>query len=192
MPIAHAVMLESPVGAADHALGPATAPVTLVEYGDFECHYCGRAYPVVKELAGRFGDSLRVVFRHSPRSHANPHAEHAAEAAEAAAAQGKFWEMHDRLFEHQTALGDEDLAAHAAALGLDTARFNADFREHAFASHVHAQAATGAHSVLATPTFFVNGVRFDDTPDLPTLASAIERAARAPGTESGAPKNEPG
>jgi protein-disulfide isomerase len=184
MPHAPVVLLESPVGPSDHALGPATAPVTLVEYGDFECHYCGRAYLVVKELKRRFGDSLRVVFRQTPRSNTHPHAEHAAEAAEAAAAQGKFWDMHDRLFEHQEALRDEDLAAHAAAIGLDAARFAGDFKTHAYASTVHAQEATGAHSVLATPTFFINGVRFDDNPDLPTLQSAIE-SARASATTAG-------
>jgi protein-disulfide isomerase len=170
------VKLESPVGASDHALGPATAPVTLVEYGDFECHYCGRAYPVVKELERRFGGDLRFVFRHTPRSNTHPHAQHAAEAAEAAATQGKFWDMHDRLFEHQDALGDEDLAAHAAAIGLDAARFGEELHTHTHASKVHAQEATGAHSVLATPTFFINGVRFDDSPDLPTLQQAIESA----------------
>ena len=134
-----------------------------VEYGDFECHYCGRAYPVVKELGRRFGDGLRVVFRHTPRLNTHPHAQHAAEAAEAAAAQGKFWEMHDRLFEHQDALGDADLSAHAAAIGLDTGRFENELRTHAHAHRVHDQEATGAHSVLATPTFFINGVRFDET-----------------------------
>lgn len=177
MPNAPVIPLEVPVGATDHTRGSEKAPVTLVEYGDYECHYCGRAYPVVKELGQRFGGRLRLVFRHSPRSNTHPHAQHAAEAAEAAGAQGKFWEMHDCLFEHQNALGDGDLLAHAAALGLDAARFGNDLRTHAFASSVHAQAATGAHSVLATPTFFINGVRFDDNPDLPTLQAAIEAAA---------------
>jgi protein-disulfide isomerase len=155
--------------------------VTLVEYGDFECPYCGRAYPVVKELKRHFGDDLRFAFRHTPRAITHPHAQHAAEAAEAADGQGKFWAMHDQLFEHQGALGDEDLAAHAAAIGLDVKRFNDDLRTHAFASKVHAQEATGAHSVLATPTFFINGVRFDGTPDRPTLEQAIERARQAVG-----------
>jgi protein-disulfide isomerase len=173
------VMLESPVGAGDHAQGPQTAPVTLVEYGDFECPYCGRAYPVVKELKRQFGDDLRFVFRHTPRAVTHPHAQHAAEAAEAAASQGKFWEMHDRLFEHQSALRDEDLAEHASAIGLDATRFGDDLRTHAFASKVRAQEATGAHSVLATPTFFINGVRFDDSPDRATLENAIEHARRA-------------
>jgi Na+:H+ antiporter, NhaA family len=181
MPHARVIMLESPVDASDHALGPASAPVTLVEYGDFECHYCGRAFPVVKELKRRFGDSLRVVFRHTPRSNTHPHAQHAAEAAEAAAAQGRFWDMHDRLFEHQDALGDDDLAAHASAIGLDEGHFGRDLRTHAFAAKVHAQEATGAHSVLATPTFFINGVRFDDSPDLASLEQAIGRARVAAG-----------
>ena len=173
------VTLESPVGAGDHALGPPTAPVTLVEYGDFECPYCARAYPVVKELRQRFGDDLRFVFRHTPRANTHPHAERAAEATEAAASQGKFWEMHDRLFERPSALDDEDLAAHASAIGLDGARFANEFRTHAHAAKVRAQEATGAHSVLTTPTFFINGVRFDDTPDRATLGQAIERARAA-------------
>ncbi len=179
---APAVMLESPVGATDHVLGPKSAPVTLVEYGDFECHYCGRAFPVLKELERRFGEGLRFVFRHTPRTNQHPHAQHAAEAAEAAAAQGRFWEMHDRLFEHQDSLRDEDLAAHASAIGLDTTRFADAMRTHEYAPLVHAQEASGAHSVLSTPTFFINGVRFDDTPDLATLQRAIEAARVAAGT----------
>jgi protein-disulfide isomerase len=173
------VTLESPVGASDHAQGPETAPVTLVEYGDFECPYCGRAYPVVKELKRHFGDDLRFVFRHTPRAIPHPHAQHAAEAAEAAGAQGKFWEMHDRLFEHQAALRDADLVQHASAIGLDESRFGNDLAAHAFAPKVRAQEATGAHTVLATPTFFINGLRFDDTPDRANLEQAIERARQA-------------
>ncbi len=173
------VTLEIPVGPSDHARGPASAPVTLVEYGDFECHYCGRSYPVVKELERHFAGGLRFVFRHTPRTNSHPHAQHAAEAAEAAAAQGKFWEMHDRLFEHQDALRDEDLASHASAIGLDAKRFGEAMTTHAFASTVHAQEATGAHTVLSTPTFFINGIRFDDSPDLQTLQKAIERAGAA-------------
>lgn len=173
------VVLEVPVSADDHALGSEKAPVTLIEYGDFECHYCARAFPVVKALEKQFGSSLRFVFRHTPRSNSHPHAQHAAEAAEAAGAQGKFWEMHDRLFLHQDALGDGDLAAHAAAIGLDTERFAMELRAHTYAARVHAQEATGAHSVRTTPTFFINGMRFDDSPDLPTLEVAIQRAAKS-------------
>src|ERR1700735_1189422 len=100
------VTLERPVGPEDHARGSLSAPVTLVEYGDFECPFCARAYPVVKQLLARFGNELAFVFRHPPRATSHPHAEHAAEATEAAGAQGKFWEMHDRLFENQGAITD--------------------------------------------------------------------------------------
>ena len=100
--------LKPPVGANDHAQGAANAPVTVVEYGDYECPYCGEAYPVTKALQKRLGDKLRFVFRNFPLAEMHPHAEHAAEAAEAAGAQGKFWEMHDLLYEHQDALEDED------------------------------------------------------------------------------------
>jgi protein-disulfide isomerase len=172
----HRTSLEVPISAADHVRGGEGAAVTLVEYGDFECPYCGRAYPVVKELERRFGARLRVVFRHNPRADQHAHAESAAEAAEAAGAQGKFWEMHDRLFENQKALGDGDLAAHAAAIGLDVARFTEELRAHTHMAHVHAEAVTGAHTVRTNPTFFINGVRFEDTPDLATLAAAVERA----------------
>src|SRR5919206_3595175 len=106
MMTSHGSHLILPVSERDHSQGPATAPVTLVEYGDYECPYCGAAYPIVKEIQQRLGDRLRFVFRHFPITTAHPHAELAAEAAEAAGAQGKFWEMHDSLFEHQRALGD--------------------------------------------------------------------------------------
>ncbi|HYU52166.1 MAG TPA: thioredoxin domain-containing protein, partial [Gemmatimonadaceae bacterium] len=106
----------------DHSLGPAGAPVTLVEYGDFECPYCGRAYPIVQGVIRRMGDNLRFVFRHFPLSEAHPHAQHAAEAAEAAGAQGRFWEMHDVLFHNQDALEDADLLTHAASIGIDAQR----------------------------------------------------------------------
>src|SRR5512132_3360495 len=99
-------VLSVPVSADDHAQGPPDAPVTLVEYGDYECPHCGRAYPIVRKVQLRLGDRLRFVFRNFPLSEAHPHAEHAAEAAEAAGTQGKYWEMHDTLFEHQQALGD--------------------------------------------------------------------------------------
>ena len=110
--------------------GRADAAVTLVEYGDFQCPYCGEAYPVVRELQERFGDQLRFVFRHMPLPDLHPRAPFAAEAAEAAGAQGRFWEMHDRLFEHQRELGDSDLRAHAEAVGVpDSDRFDAELRE---------------------------------------------------------------
>src|SRR5436190_24127418 len=106
--------LAMPVGARDHAQGLATAAVTLVEYGDYECPYCGQAYPIVKEVQRRLGSKLRFVFRNFPLRNSHPHAQHAAEAAEGAAAQGRFWEMHDMLFEHQRSLDDRHLLAYAA------------------------------------------------------------------------------
>ncbi len=115
--------LTPPVGRRDHILGPAAAPITLVEYGDYQCPYCSTAHPVINELRRRLGNRLRVVVRNFPCPDAHPHAQHAAEAAEAATAQGKFWEMHDLLYEHQRVLDDADLAGHAAGLGLDVDRF---------------------------------------------------------------------
>src|SRR5262245_33221263 len=115
--------LSDPVNARDHVRGDATAKVLLVEYGDFECPFCARAEPVVRTLLERFGKDLGFVFRHNPRVYDHPHARKAAEAAEAAADQGKFWEMHDHLFSHQSALKDEDLIGYAKKLGLDADRF---------------------------------------------------------------------
>ncbi len=170
--------LTPPVTERDHGRGPATAPVTLVEYGDYECPYCGTAYPVIKELRRRLGDRLRVVFRNFPRADRHPHARQAAEAAEAAAAQGKFWEMHDTLFEHFSALEDADLVRYAAALGLDVPRFERDLAEHAYAPRVEEDVRGGVRSeVNRTPTFFVNGVRHEGFFSLPALLEAVEAAA---------------
>ena len=118
--------LNLPVNDLDHIQGPRTAPVNLVEYGDYECPYTGQAYPIVKEIQKRLGDKLLFVFRNFPLSEIHPHAQHAAEAAEAADAQGKFWDMHDYLFEHQLALDDNHLLKYAAALGIDTDKFRKD------------------------------------------------------------------
>jgi Na+:H+ antiporter, NhaA family len=153
--------LSPPVDPArDHVRGGADAPVTLVEYGDFQCPYCGEAYPVVNELVERFGDQLRLVFRHMPLADLHPRAPFAAEAAEAAGAQGRFWEMHDRLFEHQHELSDEELRAHAAAVGVeDGARFDAELRDGIHAARVEEDLQSGSRSgVPSTPRFFVNGV----------------------------------
>jgi protein-disulfide isomerase len=174
--------LTLPVGPRDHAQGPADAPVTLVEYGDYECPHCGRAYPIVKEVQRRLGAKLRFVFRNFPLSEMHPHAEHAAEGAEAAGAQGKFWEMHDALFEHQGALDDKHLVAYAAAIGLDAARFGIDLRGHTNRARVREDFVTGARSgVNGTPTFFINGVRFDDSWEPDTLADALEAAVQRGG-----------
>ena len=169
--------LKPPVGASDHAQGSAKAPVTLVEYGDYECPYCGQAYPIVKALQKRLGDQVRLVFRNFPLGEMHPHAEHAAEAAEAAGAQGKFWEMHDLLYENQDALDDGDLAQYATALGLDVPRFIREMSEHSHAARVREDFRSGVRSgVNGTPTFFINGVRHDGPFDLRSLLAAIEEA----------------
>jgi protein-disulfide isomerase len=176
----HATRLAHPVSLRDHSRGPEAAPVTLVEYGDFECPYCGAAAAVVRQLQERFGPDLRFVFRANPRSHVFPHAEKAAEAAEAAAVQGKFWEMHDLLFANQGALEDKDLVEYARRLGLDVDRFQAELQSGAHQGRVHDQEVGGWPShVISTPTFFVNGVRFDDRPDLDGLGAALAAAREA-------------
>ena len=162
----------------DHIQGPADAAVTLVEYGDYECPYCGAAYPIVKELQARMGDRLRFVFRNFPISTSHPHAEQAAEAAEAGAAQGRFWEMHDLLYENQTHLRDQDLHAYAEQLGIDVVRFDKDLAEHVHAPRVREDFMSGVRSgVNGTPSFYVNGARHDDSYDFETLLAALERAA---------------
>jgi protein-disulfide isomerase len=159
----------------DHIQGPAGARVTLVEYGDFECPYCGAAYPIVKQVQQRMGDGLRFVFRNFPITTSHPHAAQAAEAAEAASAQGSFWEMHDQLYENQQHLLTTDLHAYAAKLGLDLQRFDCDLGEHTYADRVHEDFMTGVRSgVNGTPTFFINGVRHDAGYDLETLLAALE------------------
>ena len=162
----------------DHIQGSADAAVTLVEYGDYQCPYCGAAYPIVKELQARMGDRLRFVFRNFPITTSHPHAEQAAEAAEAAAAQGRFWEMHDLLYENQRRLGDKDLHAYAEQLGIDVERFDKDLAEHVHAPRVHEDFMSGVRSgVNGTPSFYVNGARHDDSYDFETLLAALERAA---------------
>ncbi|MGH7652813.1 MAG: DsbA family protein, partial [Gemmatimonadaceae bacterium] len=154
--------LVTPVGEHDHTIGSGTAPVTLVEYGDFECPHCGRAHPIVQSVRRFMDDRLRFVFRHFPLSEAHPHAEHAAEAAEAAGAQGRFWEMHDMLFDHQDALEDEDLEMYAAKIGIDPHRVARELAAATYAKRIRADFRSGIRSgVNGTPTFFINGVRYD-------------------------------
>jgi len=162
----------------DHIRGPGEAPITLVEYGDFECPHCGRAEPVVRELLGDFGD-LRYVWRHLPLNDVHPHAQVAAEASEAAGEQGAFWEMHDRLLAHQEALAPKDLIRYAGQLGLDVEGFTDELRRHTHASRV-AEDVDGADlsNVSGTPTFFINGLRHYGAYDIGTLSEAV-RAARA-------------
>jgi protein-disulfide isomerase len=171
-------ILVLPVGERDHAQGRADAPVTLVEYGDFECPYCRQAYPIVKEVQSRLGPRLRFVYRNFPLTELHPHAEHAAEAAEAAGAQGAFWQMHDRLFERQFALEDENLVEYAQELGLDADRVAGELAAHTHKPRVREDFMSGVRSgVNGTPTFFINGVRHDQRWDVDTLAGAVERAA---------------
>lgn len=167
--------LDPPVDPArDHVRGPVDAPLTLVEYGDVECPFCGRATGVVAELRGRFGDELRYVFRHLPLPEVHPHAELAAEATEAAAAQGAFWAMHDRLFAHQDRLDAADLIEHAAALGLDLERFTRELGEGAHGRRVRDDVVGAeASGVHGTPTFFVNGVRHEGPATTDALAVAL-------------------
>jgi Na+:H+ antiporter, NhaA family len=161
--------------ARDHVRGRVDAPVTLVEYGDFQCPYCGDAYPVVHELLRRFGDQVRFVFRHMPLADLHPRSPFAAEAAEAAAAQGRFWEMHDRLFEHQLELSDEDLLGHAEAIGVaDVERFAAELRDGVHRARVESDSHSGARSgVPSTPRFFVNGLIHLGSPSFAELAETI-------------------
>lgn len=172
-------ILTPPVGERDHTLGREDAPVTLVEYGDYECPFCGQAYPVVKEVLRRSGDTVRFAFRNFPLTQIHPRAERAAEAAEAAGAQGKFWEMHDRIFSDQERLDRSDLVAHAREIGLDMQRFTHDLDTGAFAERVREDFMSGIRSgVNGTPTFFVNGVRHDGAFDAEGLLAAIEEATR--------------
>ena len=164
----------------DHIRGPLDAPVTVVEYGDFECPYCGRAEPVMRELLRDFGD-VRYVWRHLPLNDVHPNTQLAAEAAEAAADQGAFWEMYDLLLEHQDALRPGDLMDYAEQLGLDAERFAKALREHTGASRIAEDVDSADLSgVSGTPTFFVNGRRHYGAYDIATLSAAVRAAgARA-------------
>jgi protein-disulfide isomerase len=169
--------LKPPVGPRDHMQGPPDAPVTLVEYGDYECPFCGAAYAIVKAIQERLGDQLCFVFRNFPLTEAHPHAEDAAEAAEAAGGQGKFWPMHDMLYENQDALEPEDLVQYARSLRLDLPRFVKELSEHVWAERVREDFRSGVRSgVNGTPTFFINGVRHDGGYDMASLLAAIEEA----------------
>jgi protein-disulfide isomerase len=172
--------LTPPPSARDHARGPADAPVTLVEYGDYECPHCGAAYPVVKALERRFGHRLRFIFRNFPLTQAHPHAAHAAEAAEAAADAGKFWEMYDAIFEHQDAMADRDLEGYAVQAGIDPGVITGALASHTYAARVRADFMSGVRSgVNGTPTFFINGQKYDGEYDAGSLGEAIDGALAA-------------
>jgi protein-disulfide isomerase len=171
-------VLTLPVSDRDHVQGPATAAVTLLEYGDYQCPYCLQAYPIVLDVQKYMGDRMRLVFRNFPLTTVHPDAQRAAEAAEAAGAQGKFWPMHDQLFEHQSRLDEGSLLGYAADLGLDVPRFARDLETHAFAERVREDFLSGVRSgVNGTPTFFINGLRHDRPWDLETLTGAVLAAA---------------
>jgi formate-nitrite transporter family protein len=172
------VRLKNPVTEQDHASGPETAPVTLLEYGNFECIHCGRAYPVIKQVRELLGDSLRFVFRHFPTVQTHPHSLRAAEAAEAAATQQKFWQMHDELFTHQTALEDRHLSRYAQRIRLNVERFTRDMKENTFLEQIEAgyQRSLFDEHVTGTPTIYLNDIRYTGATDLEALLPAIKQA----------------
>jgi formate-nitrite transporter family protein len=174
-------MLDPPIAPRDHAVGPAGARVTLVEYADFECPSCGAAHDVIQAARRAFGDNLRLVFRHFPLRDSHPHALDAARAAEAAAEQGQFWPMHDRMFQRQHALEPEDLARYARKLDLDVVRWSRVKALPSTEERVLADLASGRRSgVRGTPTLFINGVRYDGPVERGALIGALARAALAP------------
>ncbi len=168
--------LSVPVGEGDHARGPQDAKVTVVEYGDYECSYCGQAEFAIEEIQDRGIGEVRFVYRHFPNRLVHPRARLAAEAAEAAGAQGKFWEMHRLLFDHQERLEEQDLYEYARALGLDMERFGRELKERAYADRVRQQFRGGFDSgVRGTPTWFINGIRYDGAWDAESLLEAIRK-----------------
>lgn len=163
----------------DHIRGSVRAPYKLVEYGDFQCPYCGEAHSIVQEIEERLGDQLCYAFRNFPLTEIHEHAEHAAEAAEAAGAQGKYWEMHDTLFENQEALEDEDLKGYASALGLDAERLIREVTNSAHVVRLRDDFRDGeSHGVDGTPTFFVNGTLYAGEPDADALIDALTERAK--------------
>lgn len=172
------VRLKNGVTERDHVAGSASAPVTLLEYGNFECIDCGRAYPEIQRVRKLLGNNLRFVYRHFPTVRTHPHSLRAAEASEAAAAQQKFWEMHDQLFTHQSALEDHDLLRYGKHIGLDVARFSRDMTEHTFRSQIDADYNRSLFDehVTGTPTLYLNGLRYSGSTDSASLLVAIEQA----------------
>jgi protein-disulfide isomerase len=165
--------LVTPVSAADHVTGPEEAPVVIVEYGDFECPICKQAAPALKQLLARHAGKVRLAYRHFPLEGVHPHALQAAEAAESAAAQGRFWAMHDLLFDNQLLLRLEDLREYAVRLGLDMKRYDREMREHAWLSRVRTHIADGERSgVRSSPGIFLNGRIHDGSAGLKSLFDA--------------------
>lgn len=172
------VRLSLPVNSRqDHIQGPPTAPLTLLEYGDYECPYCGQAYGIIKVVQNDLGENLCFAFRNFPLTQIHPNAQSAAEAAEAAGGQKKFWEMHDCLYENQNALDDEYLVEYARLLGLDISRFELDMSLHTYAPRIREDFISGVRSgVNGTPTFYINGIRYNGSWDLDPLLETLHRA----------------
>jgi protein-disulfide isomerase len=171
--------LKPPLDGSDHLRGDLSRPIQLVEFGDYQCPFCGQAEPVIAALEQTFGDQLCFAFRNFPIVGSHPHAEIAAEAAEAAGAQGMFWPMHDLLYENQHALDMPSLSRYAKQLGLDMAQFVADLGAHRFLAKIRADLHSGAISgVAGTPTFFINGLRHDGRNDFDSLHAAMVSASR--------------
>jgi protein-disulfide isomerase len=169
--------LSIPVNERDHVRGNPDAPLTLLEYGDYECSSCGRAYPIVHQLREHFGERMRFVFRHFPQSNVHPRASVAAQAAEAAGVQGKYWEMHDMLFEHQQDLADADLNQYALRLGLEIYKFQAEVGSEHFSRRVEADYESGvASGVKGTPTFFIENRRYTGEREFEAIRRALESA----------------
>jgi protein-disulfide isomerase len=154
--------LKPAVNARDHFQGSEKGAIELVEYGDYQCPHCGRAYPIIKGIQAKLGDKLKFIFRNFPLADAHPNAMHAAIAAEAAGAQGKFWEMHDILFENQIHLGDSHLLQYAGRIGVDAGRWKTDFEKPEFTQRVEEDFESGIRSgVNGTPSFFINGQKYN-------------------------------
>ena len=172
--------LAVPVSERDHSQGPASAAVTLVQYGDYECPYTRQSTIVVRAIQQQLGDQLRFIFRNFPLTEIHPHALHAAFAAEAAATQGKFWQMHDYIFHHQHTLEDSDLEQFAAAVGLDVQQFAHDMAERPYIGRIEEDLHNGLRSgVRGTPTFFINGVLYPGSWEQEALLAALEEASGA-------------
>ena len=171
--------LSEPVGSEDHVQGPDNAPVTLLEYGDYQCSYCGDLYPVLKDVQKQMGKSLRFVFRNFPITSIHPQAFVAAEAAEAAAGQGKFWQMHDKLYENQFDLSAESIAIYAEQVGLDMERFVREVNDQTYAKRIKHDFQGGVMSgVNGTPSLFINGERYDGDRDVRSIVAALKAASK--------------
>lgn len=177
-------VLTLPVDIRDHTQGDPNAAITLLEYGDYECPYCGKAYSVIKQLQDKMGKRLLFAFRNFPLTDMHPNAELAAEAAEAAGKQGKFWEMHDALYENQDELGEPLIIRISKQIGLDVDELLADLRARAFKARVREDFMTGVRSgVSGTPGFFINGVKFNRQWDFDTLLNELERVEQLTSTK---------